>query len=496
MKKLLLALAIIGLSAAGGWSAEILGKVKTDLRISPTNGDIVFYEISGNLKFDTQVNDNFYGMIKLGFRYSGQPKGQSALNNILIPQELAWSSSVMPLDILIDEAYFTYDNFIFDGLEFTVGKQRIVWGTADVFNPTDIVNPGDFYDLLSFGKKSASIAVNTTLHFNIADSESGLQFVYQPQSPIAQLNLTMIGMMESAMSAKIIEGILPFVTSFSNHTSGWTAPSAVTPELSIYNASYGLRYKINLGPIDLSVNAVSRINDLPYVKTISIQQQTVIDMGGGTTNITLNGKSYELAYYREAEAGLDFSWNTGLFVLWGEAGVTFPENTVTVSHSDAVVIVLPVMITNNVTTAQEASYISNQPYVKYTIGADCLFEGGWYINFQFAHGFFTERGLIGAERLQDYFILRFEKTFLDDKIKLFLTGILNVNTLGDAFESADFGGYFNGHYGAVLQFGVTYKPTPGLELTLGSMLFDGAPGCTVGQMKDYDLIYTSMEYAF
>jgi len=403
---------------------------------------------------------------------------------------------MLPLDILIDEAYFTYDNFIFDGLEFTVGKQRIVWGTADLFNPTDIINPGDFYDLLSFGKKSASVAVNTTLHFNIAESESGLQFVYQPHSPIAQMNITMIALMESGILQNIVAGILPNVTSFSDGSPGWTSPAAETPELSIYNASYGLRYKINLGPLDISASAVSRINDLPFIKNISIQQQTIIDMGGGTTNVTLNGKSYTLAYYREAEAGLDFSWNTGLFVIWGEAGVTFPEKTVSVMRSDAEVIVIPVMITNNVTTIGEQTYISNQPYVKYTVGGDCLFDGGWYINFQFAHGFFTERGLTGAERLQDYFILRFEKNFLDDKIKLFLTGILNVDTFGDAFESSDFGAYFNDHYGAVMQFGISYKPTPGLDITLGSMLFDGAPGCTVGRMKDYDLIYTSFEYAF
>ncbi|OHD57482.1 MAG: hypothetical protein A2Y33_05805 [Spirochaetes bacterium GWF1_51_8] len=492
----ILAISMLLLVFAPGWGIDILGKFKTELRLSLTNGDFLFNEINGYLKFDQQINDNLYALFQLGVRYIGNPVGKDTLNNILTPQELAWSSTMMPVEILVEEVYFTYNNFITEGIDLTVGKQRINWGAADMFNPTDLMNAGDLSDFLSFGKKSPSLSLNMIYYFYIIEYQSSIQFVYQPYSPVARINKLLIDTIESELEGQLLGQITNQGTSFTNLSSGWLDPIVETPIPSLLGSSFGLRYTLSLGMIDLSANIVSRMNDLPFVRKLEANMGAEIDLFGGDTNLTLISKSYELAYYHETEVGLDFTWNNGFFVTWLEVGVFFPGVAVTTAVVDTAVSVIFPPISSNVTVVQEQPYISNQAYVKYTLGGDCHFEGGWYLNLQFAHGYFTERGVSGMERLSDFLIVHGEKTLFSDKLKLMVTGILNVNTWGDAFGAPDFGAYFASHSGEVLQLAASYAPSLDLTFTLGVMLFDGGAECTIGKMKSYDLVYTSFEYAF
>src|SRR5262249_42872711 len=38
------------------------------------------------------------------------------------------------------------------GLDLKLGRQTAVWGTGDMFNPTNVLNARDFYDPLLFGR--------------------------------------------------------------------------------------------------------------------------------------------------------------------------------------------------------------------------------------------------------------------------------------------------------------------------------------------------------
>jgi hypothetical protein len=221
---------------------------------------------------------------------------------------------------------------------------------------------------------------------------------------------------------------------------------------------------------------------------------------GLVTNINLNSKTYQLSYYREQEAGFDFSKDLNIVLLWGEVSVTFPSeqkmdmNALTVQDVN-----LPMPGYTNITTnlmKENQTVISNEPYVKYTIGFDKSFDGGWYINFQYNHGFFNERGNNGPERLQDYFLLRVEEKLLSDKLKLAVTGLADINNLYDMFKSDNFGSYLSDNNGVMGGFSVTYSPHPSVNVEAGVIGLNGKDTTSVGRMRDSSFIYTKFEYSF
>ncbi len=140
--------------------------------------------------------------------------------------------------------------------------------------------------------------------------------------------------------------------------------------------------------------------------------------------------------------------------------------------------------------------LSNEIYIKYTIGFDKNFDGGWYLNCQYNHGFFNERGNTGDERLQDYLLVRLEKSFLSDKLKLGITGLGNVNNMYDAVSSTNFNAYISDNWGLLGQFSVSYMPSASLTLEIGVIGIDGKDSTTLGQMRNYDQVYTKLEYTF
>ncbi|MCK7509029.1 MAG: hypothetical protein MZV70_36675 [Desulfobacterales bacterium] len=73
---------------------------------------------------------------------------------------------VDPYNLEIRELYIQLYGFLFDNLDVTSGRQRIVWGTADKLNPTDNLNPLDLEDILDFGRRRGSDAINLNYYFN------------------------------------------------------------------------------------------------------------------------------------------------------------------------------------------------------------------------------------------------------------------------------------------------------------------------------------------
>ena len=99
-------------------------------------------------------------MAQLGYRYYNNPIGQTSYNQTLNAQELDLIYSVQPLELSLDQAFFIYKDFIINKLDFSAGKQRIAWGTADKLNPTDLLNADDYSDPFDFGEKIPTVAIN------------------------------------------------------------------------------------------------------------------------------------------------------------------------------------------------------------------------------------------------------------------------------------------------------------------------------------------------
>ena len=111
---------------------------------------------------------NFYSNIWL--RHLNAPQLETS-------QQLYSKDQINPWNLEIREAYAEVRGFVFDNLDFKIGRQLIPWGTADQFNPTDNLNPFDLEDVLDFGRRRGIEAVNLNWYFNHAFS---LQVVYIP----------------------------------------------------------------------------------------------------------------------------------------------------------------------------------------------------------------------------------------------------------------------------------------------------------------------------
>jgi hypothetical protein len=475
MNRLLFVCISIMIAVTPLFAVDVKGDFTSETRAAIDGWDFLFNRETGILTFEQQVNDNLFAKASLAVGYNNNPASMTTFGTVLAPSELSLLYSVYPVEIALNEAYFMYTDFIIPRLDLTVGKQRINWGTADVLNPTDVLNPLDLSDPLNFGKKVPSVAIN--LMYYIPEIESSLQVVYEPYSQVARLNPMITGKMAGGIYAGI-SAKFPGMTIIDSPTS-MTSEVAETPEASLENFVFGTKASTQIAGFDISANYVTRMNDMPYVKEVDFDATVA-------ATVVLNSRTYKLGYYREHEIGLDFAKDWGFLLTWGEAALFLPGEQKTFIH--AVVNTVP----NDVYT----TVISSDPYVKYTLGASQKFEGGFYFNLQYNHGFFTERGNTGPERLQDYAMLRLEYSILSDTLKFGLTGLGNVDNLAETFKASDMGSYVANNYGVAGMADVEYMPVPGLSAKIGVMLFDGKGTSTIAQMKDTDLVYIKFNWQF
>lgn len=481
-------------TAYTAFGMDVKGDFNWETRVSLTNGDFLFNQLNGKLKFEHQANDNLYGTAQLGFRFYNNPLGQTSLNSTLSAWEMGNLYSVQPLEISLDQAYFTYKDFLFDGLDISAGKQRITWGTADKLNPTDLLNANDFSDPLDYGRKIPTASVNLTYNFPVMNS--GIQFVYEPLSPVARLN----SLFETKTRSGIVSNAAKSFYRLNAASTVWSG-TVITPSPSISNFTIGTKLFGTLAGFDLSAGYLTRLNDLPEATKIAIDQNlyynNILEVmnSPSSATVTLNNAAYTMEYYREHVITFDFSKDLDFILLWGEASVVFQPESKTRSVATNHIYTNGVLLMTQVATTDVVA-LSNEVDVKYTVGFDKTFGDGWYVNFQYNHGFFNERGNNGAERLQDYLALRFEKKFFGDKLKFSLTGIYNVNNFFDAFSTNDVFAYLNNHYGVMGSFSVTFLPADDVSLEIGVEGFDGKDDTSIGAMRNYDMAYMKFGYLF
>ena len=132
---------------------------------------------------------------------------------------------------------------------------------------------------------------------------------------------------------------------------------------------------------------------------------------------------------------------------------------------------------------EKQTMLKDELYFKYTIGLDYTFEGGIYINAQYMHGFFHERG---QENLEDYIIARIEKELFGEKLKAALNGGVEIKEFDD----------MKNNIGYIVVPELTLKPADSVEIALGAFLLDGKESTLFGQWKDQDQAYLKVKVDF
>ena len=191
------------------------------------------------------------------------------------------------------------------------------------------------------------------------------------------------------------------------------------------------------------------------------------------------GVNSVLSYERNHIFGADLVTSIAGIGFWAEAAMFLPAQDVILSNDiTAFYPGSPVPVTID-TLVLEA-----KPYVKFVVGADYNFGDGSYLNLQYIHGFIHERG---ADALNDYFFLRYDKGFFNEKLK--------ISPVSGAFIVTDWKNVKE-NYALAYMPEISYQATPNALISLSPVFFDGKGLNLFASLKDYDMFIFKLTYSF
>lgn len=233
----------------------------------------------------------------------------------------------------------------------------------------------------------------------------------------------------------------------------------------------GGKFKGMVKGVDFSLSYVWGRDGLPFATRNTF---VPVDALGG---ININS---QLSFARTHIIGADLATSIAGIGFWAEAALFIPEKDVIMTNDfSAFYPMSPVPVTKDSLLLD-----SSKPYIKFVVGGDYNFADGSYINLQLMHGFIHERG---NENLNDYFFLRYEKKFFNDKLKIAPVGggfiVTNWNKIKD-------------NYAIVYMPEISYKATDNAEITLSTVFFDGKGDNLFANLKNYNMLMFKLKYSF
>ncbi len=449
-KRLVLISAVLSslLSIAAAGEMELGGFVQTDNRVLTDDEDYSLVDMYNTLRleFKTDLSESVSAFSSMDIKYHNFPRGDS-------PAALSQRSEIDPMDMALWECYTDLYGFVFSDLDLRIGKQRISWGTADRLNPTDNLNPDDFSDPLDFGRKFPTTAFKAAYYLG----DYTLTGVWLPSLRPVLLPTTGFSISGGQPPAGLPPGIQIAVQE--DHL--------ILPEKKLENSMAAVKIAGNVLNTDFSLSYFRGHDDIPLASSILMAP---ID----PSNPASMKLDTELTFPKIQAIGADAAGEFLSIGFWGEGTLFLPEEvTMNITTPDP---------QGQMQTVQQVA-LEDEPYVKCALGIDYTFKGGIYINAQYMHGFFSERG---GDNLEDYLMARIEKKFLDDKLKTALGGGFEVKDMEDIAEN----------YGFVVMPELSYYPIDNIEAVLGMFLLDGEDGTLFGNWKDQDQAYLKVKVNF
>lgn len=472
------------------------------------------------LKNGFSRNEN---LIKVGAKLSISNKVQAVADvdfytygysDIKEIDNLTLRERVDPYRFEANSAYIDIYN-ILPRLDLRVGRQVVVWGAADKFNPTANVSPLDFSDPLLFGKALGNNMLRADWN-PIGDwTITGVVVpIFRPNqlprsAPIALLDPTRPLSVQDDSVQRSVTILTPPPAGISSLTA---AP--VIPEVSLNNVQYALRVAGRVLDQDVSLSYYHGRFAFP-VPSLGI--------------VTSNGPKYDveigLVYPRMDVLGFDIAGTIPKLAgmgYWIEGAVIFPQEVTYALYKDAGMLhqeerFTPVAWDPESPRAAKAepwdiggsgNYLktppgmrplinSTQPFAKLTIGGDLSIGSHVYVNIQYVHGFFDEfgagwnfrRGWDSAakdyldplsprkeQRIGDYIVGGIDVKLLSDTLLLRLFTVWKLPSL-DWFGTWKFDDYL---FTAVVFPQLAWQVWDGTELTLGGLAFLGGPTTKFG----------------
>ncbi|MCK5690702.1 hypothetical protein KAI87_15585, partial [Myxococcota bacterium] len=365
--------------------------------------------------------------------------------------EMSESESIQPWEFLLWEAYLDLYAFGSEDIDVRIGKQRIAWVRADRLNPTDNLNPDDFSDFLNFGEKVPSWAIKAD--WTIIEERLKLTAVWLPSPlPVTMPRYAALPLGDGSLELPPGISVVETSTTLSNR------------KYDLEHSMQALKLGGTLSSINWSLSYFHGYDDLPLAKSVLITPLSLTELRVDT----------EMKLPEVHIIGADFAGELLSVGWWAEVATTIParEERLAVTHP----------FTGTPITTEEVS-LASDPYTKYTLGLDYTFSGGTYLNLQYSHGFFTERGVDG---LHEYAMIRVDHKFLDGELKVALGGLVETPNFE---EMAD-------NYGISIFPEVIWKPRDNVDFILGWFYLDGKGESLFGSFKEDDQAYLKVKVAY
>ena len=396
-----------------------------------------------NAKVHQNIKDRviLYGEVELD--YLGFP-GINDFNDLLRQER------INPFRIVDREIYVQFPK-VFGFIDVKMGDLIEKWGTADTFNPTDLINPYNLEDPLDFGESIPVPAIRLRIPFGDLFTFTGL---YIPIFRPAQLPLTSLraGPEATPLPSEIydlIEDIknMPGIYADMEGIFRSVKKIPLLPDSSPKNSAFALKAGGLIGGFDWSISFYHGREDMPMPATGSFVMN--FDEEG---RLFLEEGQIFLVYPEIKAIGFDTSTSipfldTG---FWFEGAVIFPSSITQVIEYRVGDL--------------KGSFIEKRlksPYFKFTAGIDYTFKGGFYTNVQFVRGFFDE---IGNEMIKNYIFAGFQDQILSDRIRYRL-----------------FGGYTIDDNSFVIYPEVGFMPYEEGEIVVGGYILTGSKTSKFGQ---------------
>ena len=395
---------------------------------SAATPQIGFYS-KAEVKLQRWLGENLQVVASAQFRYFD-------MTEVASPDDLSSPEKQMPFQFFPWEVFIRAHGVLLEGLDLSVGKQRIAWGKADKLNPTDTLNPDDFTDIFDFGAKvpSTSAVITYTFPEDISLTAAWLPAVRPVLTSEAYPQVKDLA--TAQQQAVLMKGMaIPGITVVPGDNQ------IRAPLFDLEHSMQAVRLEGSLFGVDLSVSYFHGFEDIPVLK----KADAVVAAGESGMTATVNTESGFMPFQ---QVGLDLAYDLFGVGLWAEAAFVMPEGVETTVTAGAL---LP---------EKRLQTLSDDPYVRFTVGGDYTFEGGYYVNLQYAHGLSHE---IDKEMVSEYLVGRFQKKLLGETLMLALNGGFATPAWGDAGDQ----------YGFLVNPEVSYKPFDNLELLIGAYVVEG-----------------------
>lgn len=439
--------------------------------------------------------DDVQGVVDMALVFTGFPQTDT-LNDLMLRER------VDPFRIESDALYVEILDML-PGLDMRVGRQIVQWGSADQFNPTNVLNAYDYEDPLKFGESIANemLVLKYTAPISVfGDSvtifdELALELVAVPvfrpgQLPASSLaaftDSSLFDQVVDSPSLQDLKGVQDMYLE-----NGGTVEYDVdvnNPEPDSANAQLGAKLSWTLLGADMGVMYYRGFEDTPRAEDIRAtglnvpqgidinDEEALFPVVNGLVATRSNGilddgegpipTEVKVSYPRVQVVGADLSTSLdfmGGLGVWGEFAMTFHEDLYRFIDVGLGPVLEQEMAAGN--------------YWKLTTGFDYSLTSWWYFNAQYIRGFVDE---FGAQNLGDYVLAGSEFKMFSEALVLRLFSILDLEELS-----------------AVIYPELFLKAYPGVDLSLGAFAFLGEPDTKFGsRLTGPNTLFLKGRYSF